>query len=568
MQVKTTRHPFNDTPVRGSKPLEIIHSDIAGPVSPSLNGCVYYVTFIDDFTGMVNAFALKDKSAKTTLAIFDVFRAHMERAWNAQVRVLRTDGGGEYKKEFDARLTSIGIVHQMTTRHTPQLNGVAERWNRTLKEMAGAILVDSGLTHEFWTLALQHAQNVLNMTNIYEPLKKSVYEIIWARRTNIDKLQPFGCIAWIHVPREVRKKNDFTTPRAVKGTHLGLNPKGDGWILLPEGGKSTIASRDVRFTEVRDEVMEELGREKRRTEPVDESARVVLIEDDDAEAELEIDDGIEVPVQESDQQHSQPVDLAQPITSTTASATPPTNGSVPAPPNQTSITVGRTLGRANRGQRSFPDMFVQYSAMIGTNLRPVHVALAASLFSDDPATFREAMESEMSPEWWAAMQREFGSIRKNGTWEEVIVPDDGNVVGCKWVYKVKTDGNGQVVKYKARVVAKGYLQIYSIDFDETFSSVARLTSLRILLTIVARDDLELHQMDADTAFLNGTLDDTIYMEFPDGYEPKASKATGLLLKKSLYGLKQASRCWWELITGYLAELGFRRLDSDWGLYVK
>lgn len=207
----------------------------------------------------------------------------MERAWSERVRVVRTDGGGEYKKEFDARLTTVGIVHQMTPRHTPQLNGVVERWDRTLKEMAGATLVDSGLKHEFWTLALQHAQNVLNMTNIYKPLNKSVYEIIWARRTNIDKLHPFGCAAWIHVPQEARKKNDFTTPHAVKGKHLG--PKGDGWILLQDGAKSTIASRDVRFTEVTEEVVKEKEQEKKQTGDEVEAGRVVLIADDNEEGE-------------------------------------------------------------------------------------------------------------------------------------------------------------------------------------------------------------------------------------------------------------------------------------------
>lgn len=198
----------------------------------------------------------------------------------------------------------------------------------------------------------------------------------------------------------------------------------------------------------------------------------------------------------------------------------------------------------------------------------VHYAMAASSISNDPMTFAAAMDSPIAHEWRGAMLREIESIEITETWVEVVIPEGANVVGCKWVFKTKCDAKGMIIKYKARIVAKGYSQVHGVDFDETFSPVARLTSLRILLVIVAYYDLELHQMDADTAFLNGILEETIYMEFPEGYTPKSKKATGLRLKKALYGLKQASRCWWTMVTEYLSELGFTRLQSDWGLYVR
>lgn len=199
---------------------------------------------------------------------------------------------------------------------------------------------------------------------------------------------------------------------------------------------------------------------------------------------------------------------------------------------------------------------------------PMSYALAASSILNDPITYKEAMHSPLKKEWLKAMDREVASIEETGTWVEEDAPTGSNIVGCKWVYKTKRDASGNVLKYKARIVATGYSQIQGIDYDETSSPVARLTSLRVMLTLVAVNGMVLHQMDADTAFLNGTLDEVIYMEFPEGYMPKRKSENGLRLKKSLYGLKQASRCWWTLIRTYPEELGFKRLHSDWGSYTR
>lgn len=172
LEARMMRTPFNDVPLKGVCPLDLLHSDIAGPVDESTSGAKYYVTFIDDYTGMVCTFAHKDKSATSVLNVFKVSKPHMERVWNTTIKNLRTDGGGEYKERLAAYLSSVGIVHHSTTRYSPQLNGVAERWNWKLKEMSAAMLIGSGLEHQHWPSALQYAQNVCNMLNVYEPLKK------------------------------------------------------------------------------------------------------------------------------------------------------------------------------------------------------------------------------------------------------------------------------------------------------------------------------------------------------------------------------------------------------------
>ena len=213
----------------------------------------------------------------------------------------------------------------------------------------------------------------------------------------------------------------------------------------------------------------------------------------------------------------------------------------------------RTFTRAGRGTKPSQE---------------IHALMIAADTTTDPKTYNEAMRSPSSKDWVVSMNKELDSIAKNGTWEEIIVPRDRNIVGCKWVYKLKLDSNNQVIKYKSRIVAKGYSQVYGEDFEQTFSPVARLTSLRILLATVATENLELHQMDADTAFLNGILEDEIFMEFPQGYKQTDHHTTGLKLIKALYGLKQSSRIWWQMLSEYLKTLGFIQITSDWGLYIK
>jgi hypothetical protein len=184
----------------------------------------------------------------------------------------------------------------------------------------------------------------------------------------------------------------------------------------------------------------------------------------------------------------------------------------------------------------------------------------------DPLTYKQAMESPEAVYWQKAMDSELASVMRAGTWVEASTPQGRKLVGCRWVYKTKRDASGGIAKYKARIVAQGYSQIEGVDYDETFSPVARLTSLRLLMAVVASKGLRLHQMDADTAFLNGKLDEEVYMALPPGYQNSVEGTTCVKLVKSLYGLKQSPRVWWKLVSCYFQSLGFKRVDSDWGLY--
>lgn len=162
---------------------------------------------------------------------------------------------------------------------------------------------------------------------------------------------------------------------------------------------------------------------------------------------------------------------------------------------------------------------------------------------DDPMTYNEAMSSVDSEKWQSAMKSEMDSMYSNQVWTLVEAPKDVKPIGCKWVYKRKIGADGQVETYKARLVAKGFRQRQGIDFDETFSPVALLKSIRILLAIAAYYDYEIWQMDVKTAFLNGKLEEEVYMTQPEGFVSKGNEHLVCKLLRTIYGLRQASRRW-------------------------
>jgi hypothetical protein len=188
--------------------------------------------------------------------------------------------------------------------------------------------------------------------------------------------------------------------------------------------------------------------------------------------------------------------------------------------------------------------------------------LAAALVGRDPATYAEAMRSADAEAWKEACQYEIDAMARNEAWDLVDLPAGHKAVKSKWVFKLKSDG-----RFRARLVAKGFTQVPGIDYDETFSPVARFESLRLLLALAALGDWHIHQMDVKSAFLNGVLEEEIFMEKPQGFVVSGQETRVCRLKKALYDLKQASRAWNIQFHGVLLELGFTQTYSDAGVYV-
>ncbi|CAL2244033.1 unnamed protein product [Prunus armeniaca] len=188
-----------------------------------------------------------------------------------------------------------------------------------------------------------------------------------------------------------------------------------------------------------------------------------------------------------------------------------------------------------------------------------------NLCTMEPEKFEEAVKEES---WLKAMKDELNMIEKNKTWELVDRPMEKPIIGVKWVFKTKLNLDGSVQKNKARLVAKGYSQKPGVDYNETFAPVARLDTIRTLIALAAEKGWQLYQLDVKSAFLNGILEEEVYVDQPEGFVVKGSESKVYKLHKALYGLKQAPRAWYSEIDGYFAECGFTKSQSEATLYVK
>ncbi|RVW13644.1 Retrovirus-related Pol polyprotein from transposon TNT 1-94 [Vitis vinifera] len=187
---------------------------------------------------------------------------------------------------------------------------------------------------------------------------------------------------------------------------------------------------------------------------------------------------------------------------------------------------------------------------------------------DNPISVSQVKQSSNSEKWIEAMKEEMKSMKDNVVWDLVELPKGVKPIGCKWIFKTKRDSKGNIVRYKARLVAKGFTQKEGIDYKETFSPVSSNDSFRIIIALVAHYDLELHQMDVKIAFLNGNIDETIYMVQPENFESNDSKQLVCRLKRSIYGLKQASRQWYKKFDHVITSFGFKENTVDQCIYLK
>ena len=192
------------------------------------------------------------------------------------------------------------------------------------------------------------------------------------------------------------------------------------------------------------------------------------------------------------------------------------------------------------------------------------MASATTSTDDAPATYTEAICGPDGVKWKAAIESELQSLKENGVYEIVDRPKNRKVIGSRWVLRVKRGADGEIEKFKARVVAKGYSQREGIDYNETFSPTVRFESLRALFALAASQGMEMQQMDVTTAFLYAEIDGEVYMEMPEGM---VQEGKVLKLLKSIYGLKQASRLWNIHLDAVLGNMEFQKLTADFGVYV-
>jgi Reverse transcriptase (RNA-dependent DNA polymerase)/Integrase core domain/GAG-pre-integrase domain len=537
------------SPEHCTEPLQRIHTDMWGPYSvPSLYGNHYVTTFTDDYTRKSWIYCTKDRAELFT--IFVQFKTLVELESGHRIKTIRCDNASEYKSLGDRISRIYGLQFEYTTVYTPEQNGVAERLNRTLVQLARGMLLGSGLPIRFWEDAITTACYLRNRAPI-GPKRATPEEAYSGKKPYIGHLRVFGCRAYAHIPKETRNKLE---PNAVVTCLVGYMRTSRQYKLYdPIKGRIIVATAPV-FSE---------------------------------EETLEVEQG-----------NQQPGDLVTPFDPIRADKVPENRESLEAPaqplvhtrtPENSTIIVDNTealspskdpeLGaeHSNIEDTSSGDLITKSSApepeepppRRGDRVRRPpqrYEAFSATESIKIPRTYAEALADPVHRGYWQqAISEELTKLQALGTWEYAELPSGKKAVGCKWVFTVKYTPTGLVDHYKARLVAQGYSQVPGDDYLETFSPTIRAESLRILLAIGAIEDLEIRQVDVVSAYPRSRLHATVYMKPPEAL--RAPKNKVLLLNNSLYGLKQSGREWYIEACKGLKTLGLTPCYSDPSVFI-
>jgi transposase InsO family protein len=520
---KQSRHSFKSlNRERKTAPGKLIHCDLCGPIHvTSAGGMRYFMLLKDDYSDYRTVYFLKEKSAEEVTERIQDFINQVKYDLPEGLdsfHCLKTDQGLEFMNDkLETLLRKKGIKHITSTPYTPEQNGVIERDNRTVMEAARSMIFTSKMDKKYWCEAINTAVYLLNRTTNKRLKSTTPYELWTGQKPNLSHIRIFGTEAWKKTEHFQRKKLDEKSKKRIL---VGYEPNKSYRLLDPETGKielscsvifneKEIISKDYIFWE---DHLEETR--KQENDPQDTNSGIQETHEEPEEGEVtEIEENGE-------------------------GETPSTQKRKPYRP------------RGERWKELPPPLTTRRRETSQANL-----ISSCLLLTGEPATPEEALSGKESTEWKKAMDEEMKSLHENNTWTLVPKPTDRKLVDCRWIYKRKEKSDGTLDRYKARLVARGFKQVYGIDYEETYSPVVKFPSIRLLLSLAASEDMEILQFDIKTAFLYGELEEEIFMTQPEGYE----EGRGLVchLQKSLYGLKQSPRQWNKKFHNFLTQNGFK-----------
>ena len=682
---KATQREFPPSASRSDRVLGLVHTDLCEFPIQSRSHAKWMMTFLDDHSGFASLHFLRSKS-DAVRALKDLI-AWAETQTGFSFRALRSDRGGEYiNHELASFLSSRGIEHQTSVPRTPQQNGRAERFNRTILEKAEAMRQTACLPPSFWQDAVDTALHIYNR----QPLRRLGWNTpfsIWkGEKPDVSYFRVFGTLAYVFIPKEDRANK--LSPKAEEMTFIGYEQGTKGYRFWSPTRRRVVISSTATFDE---EVFPHCTKRlEDRPLPLPDS-KDSSSKDESDDSDSSDQDGPEpsrkdvsdpyninihldgppnqhVPPPDGNQQPSPPPDTQPPppASPSPSSRSPspslhdepmrdpsplaprrpapikpdpkpatwldPTKSRarnfdpeqirpkhlrphikrpIPKPPilesarelprhsddptgtdiprRSTRVPQPRIIPDSVYGQRTGVQVEMEgdtpLSEPSGSSVPPPprkptneeddlgemysarffnRIIAAAAPAINIPKQYRDVLRlpKEEQKKWHEAMHEEIKSLQQRNVWELVDLPSNRQPIKGRWVYAVKSDG-----RIKARFVAKGFTQIFGIDFEETFSPVARFETVRLLLSLAALEDWEIEALDVKTAFLYGELDEEIYMEQPEGFKVKGAETKVCRLRKAIYGLKQAALQWNKALHQSLLDMGFQRIHSDPGVYV-
>ncbi|CAI7855567.1 unnamed protein product, partial [Closterium sp. NIES-53] len=512
MQAKFTRYPFSSSEAMAKAPLDEVVMDVVGPLKL---GAEYFLTIVDVYTRMTWVYVLSKKSDVAETVKTDwlpMVERQQDRACVAKNRAL----------------THVG----------------ADKW---------------------------------------------VPYVEWiGRKPKVDMLRVFGCMCMAIVPKHLR--HNKLCAKAIWAVHMGLAQNSKGWLLWDPFTKKFLVIRDCKFME---NLMYKDCKAENEVKIGVPFGEVKISGLEHVELPLELSSGNTTTRQsslvnrgeeandaeEEEEEVQQVSERAPTLPSRTTSAprirvTSQQRQGLHVPAAEEEGRGKRRIQAPNRLTydalgKPFKSTLAGAAMMVGDDEESDYKECAFAFFSPvemqgEPATIKEALENSDGEEWKKAMESELKSIEENGTWELVEVPEGCKAITSKWLFKIKSDADGKIERYKSRLVAKGYQQ-KEVDYKDFFAPLVKPMMLRTLLAGAAIKGWVVKQMDVTTAFLNGILEEEIFMAQPEGFDDGSGRVWKL--KKALYGLKQAPRHWYLKLREVLEEIGFTPSSADHSLFM-
>ena len=431
---KHSRASFLPSSYRALSVLELLHMDICGPISPqTIGGKRYFLLIVDDYSRCMWVALLKEKSE--ALEQFVRFKSMAEAEKGVKIKSIRSDprGGDFTSDDFKELCDRSGIKKQLIAPYTPQQNGVVERKNRTIMGLVRSMLKEKELPLELWGEAVSTCVYVLNRSSTKGVKGKTPYEKWNKRKPNVSHLRVFGSVVFVKTTRRLSKLED----RSKCMVFLGYEAGSKAYRCLDPVTFKIHISRDVIFDEKKFFQISEEGKLGKLSLC---SSNVLNI--------TGLEDGERASSEEQDEQ----LGMNEPSE--------------------------RNSGQAENSEEQDSLRYRSIQSIYDdTNLLCSEFSF---LLTEEPSSYSSAVKQEV---WREAMEEEISAILKNKTW--TVVKPQGNIKpnGVKWVFRVKKDSEGRILRYKARLVVKGYAQREGIDFGEIFSPVARMDSIRMLIAI-------------------------------------------------------------------------------------
>ena len=466
---KQSRLPFPISTIRTSNCFDILHVDVWGPYKiPSLTGAQFFLTIVDDFSRATWTFLLHHKT--DVFHIFSKFLTMVPTQFKTRVKTIRSDNGGEFlSTRFKTLLNSYGVIHHRSCPYTPQQNGIVERKHRHLLDTARSLMFQASLPSPFWGHAILMATSIINRLPSSLLSWKTPFERLYQKPPTYDLLKVFGCLCFATITQPHRDK---FSPRATLCIFLGLSPGQKAFKLYDLSTHIIFVSRDVKFHE--------------HIFPFQETPSQSI------PTPLPQPPIFDFPTS------SHPVPIIPNPSPTPIFSPSPTPILAPSP---TPILAPRRSTRLRNTPAWLSDFEVHFAStpatVSSTNVQlpapvsssssfhpffdPSYVSFSANISSiSEPTSYKQASQDTR---WLQAMETELHALEQNHTWDLTYLPPDKSPIGSKWVYKTKLHPDGTVDRFKARLVAKGYHQIEGIDYNDRFSPVAKLVTVRLFFTI-------------------------------------------------------------------------------------